>query len=65
MRWQVLDDGAVVDERTATSTWWTVSARQLAQEAETHGLVCRPGDEEQGLYVVTRASNAAPSGAER
>lgn len=63
MRWQVFDaGGVVVDERTATSTWWTVSPSQLAHEAGTHGLVCHTGDEAQGLYVVTRASPGAPSG---
>lgn len=52
MCWQVLEDGAVVDERTASTTWWTVSPARLAAEASAASLRCTPADEALGLYLL-------------
>lgn len=55
MQWAVLDGVEVVEERSASTTWWTVSPATLEREAGNAGLRCRAGDAALGLYVLTRA----------
>lgn len=57
MRWTVSsDDDGLIEERTAKSTWWTVSASDLERETAAEGLRCAAADPATGLYIVNRAA---------
>lgn len=61
LRWTCRQDGVVVEERRASSTWWTVSAADLERETSVAGLRCTVADADLGLFVLTTSSPAAAS----
>jgi hypothetical protein len=53
MVWRVLEDGKVVEERTADAEWWTVSETAVMAELSAVGLEASAGA--SGLVIARKA----------